>query len=283
MAEPGRKLPSSEPLPQTNEKLIKYMELLEKNRGTIYTIIALSVLMLIWYIVANRLNNTLLLPYFQETAKSFFSSWSDPKVMTNLAITLRRVFTGFLWAVVIGIPLGLLMGYSSTAMQAVSPVINSVRQVPIMAWVPLSIIWFGLGDGPTVFLITMSAVFPLIINTIAGVHNIDPNYYHAARSMGAKQGQIVRDIIVPGALPHILTGCRLAMGLGWMSVICAEFIATSSGFGFLMIEAQARLETELLYALMFMSAIVGFTIDKLLLLLEHRLTSWRFKHGVATD
>ena len=148
-----------------------------------------------------------------------------------------------------------------------------------MAWVPLSIIWFGLGDGPTVFLIAMSAIFPLAINTIAGVQGIDSNYYNAARSMGASKRDIVRDIVVPGAMPNILTGCRLAMGAGWMSVICAEFIATSAGFGFLMVEAQVRLETAQLYALMVMSGLVGFGIDKVFIAVERKMTSWRFKNG----
>jgi len=256
-------------------------DILDKYRGTCYTLIIVIILMSSWYLAANRIQNTLLLPYFPETVKVFFTAWVDPKIMSNLALTLRRVFTGFIYAFIIGIPAGLLMGYSQTAMQAISPIMNSVRQVPIMAWVPLSIIWFGLGDGPTVFLITMSAVFPLVINTIAGVHGIDPNYYHAARSMGATLPDIIHDIVVPGALPSILTGCRLAMGFGWMSVICAEFIATSAGFGFLMVEAQVRLETAQLYALMIMSGLVGFLIDKGFLTIEKKLTSWRYKDGIA--
>lgn len=256
-------------------------DILDKYRGISYTLIILTVLMIAWHLAANRINNTLLLPYFPETVNAFFTAWVDPKIMSNLALTLRRVFTGFIYAFIIGIPIGLLMGYSKTAMQAISPILNSVRQVPIMAWVPLSIIWFGLGDGPTVFLIAMSAVFPLAINTIAGVQGIDPNYYNAARSMGASLPNIIRDIVVPGALPSILTGCRLAMGFGWMSVICAEFIATSAGFGFLMVEAQVRLETAQLYALMVMSGLVGFFIDKGFLIVEKNLTAWRYKDGIA--
>lgn len=268
-------------IPTAGNIKLAWGEILDKYRGTCYTLVIMSILLLGWYIAANRIQNTLLLPYFQETAAEFITAWVDPVIMSNLALTLKRVFVGFFYATIIGIPLGLLMGYSQTAMQAISPVINSVRQVPIMAWVPLSIIWFGLGDGPTVFLIAMSAVFPLAINTIAGVYGIDPNYYNAARSMGASLPNIIRDIVVPGALPSILTGCRLAMGAGWMSVICAEFIATSAGFGFLMVEAQVRLETAQLYALMIMSGLVGFFIDKGFILLEKRLTSWRFKDGIA--
>ena len=206
-------------IPNYRTSKLTASDILDKYRGICYTLIIVTILMIAWYIAANRIHNSLLLPYFPETAKEFITAWMDPKIMSNLALTLKRVFTGVAYALCIGIPVGLLMGYSQTAMQAISPVMNSVRQVPIMAWVPLSIIWFGLGDGPTVFLITMSAVFPLVINTIAGVYGIDPNYYNAARSMGASLPNIIRDIVVPGALPSILTGCRLAMGYGWMSVI----------------------------------------------------------------
>lgn len=248
-----------------------------KNRGLAYTLIVLAILMVIWSFAAKAINNTILLPMFSDTAKSFFNNWVDPKTMTNLWITLRRVFIGFGYSMLIGIPIGVIMGMSKTAMQALAPIINSLRQIPIMAWVPLSIIWFGLGEGPTVFLITMSAVFPLIINTIDGVRSIDPNYYNAARSMGAKTKDLILHITVPGAFPSILTGCRMAVGLGWMSVICAEFIATSSGFGLLMVEAQSLLRTDWLYSLMIMSALVGYFIDRLFIVVERMLTSWRFK------
>ena len=234
-----------------------------------YSISVLLAIMIIWYFLAKKIDNNLLLPDFILTCKEFFKSWIDSYTVQNLLITLERVFRGFLIACIIGLPLGLIMGYSKPILLAVSPIINSIRQVPIMAWIPLAIVWFGLGDGPTIFLITMSAIFPLIINTIDGVRGIDPNYINAARSMGAKNIDIMLDIILPGALPSFLTGCRLALGLGWMSVICAEFIATSKGFGFILVEAQQRLETPKLYALMIVSALIGFSMDRILIIKKH--------------
>ncbi|MBQ0059723.1 MAG: ABC transporter permease [Lachnospiraceae bacterium] len=241
----------------------------------------IAIIFVAWFIAARIISKPLVLPDFVETMQQFFKGWVDSRTMSNLGITLKRVLTGSAYAVLVGTVIGLLMGYSTKVMMAVSPIVNSIRQIPIMAWVPLSIIWFGLGEGPTVFLIFMSAVFPLIINTVSGVTGIDPNYINAARSMGAGTVAIYRDVIIPGTLPSFLTGLRLAVGSGWMSVICAEFIATSKGFGFLMIEAQERMQTSKLYALMIMSAIVGFVIDQLIRLLEKRLTSWRFKNGKA--
>lgn len=241
----------------------------------------LAGLCLAWFIAARLIGKPLVLPDFVETMEQFFSAWVNKRTMRNMGITLWRVLVGSFYGLIVGSVLGLLMGYSEKVMALLSPFVNSIRQVPIMAWVPLSIIWFGLGEGPTVFMIFMSAVFPLIINTIAGVTDIDRNYFNAARSMGANTAAIFRDIIIPGAMPGFLTGLRLAIGSGWMSVICAEFIATSSGFGYLMIEAQERMQTAKLYALMIMSAIVGFAIDQLIRLVERKLTSWRFKDGKA--
>lgn len=243
-------------------------------------VIVIVIMCIAWFIVAKMINKQLVLPDFAKTAEAFFKGWTDKRTMNNMMITIKRVSLGVFYAIVVGTVLGLVMGYSNRARAAFSPIVNSIRQIPIMAWVPISIIWFGLGEGPTVFLIFMAAVFPLIINVIAGVINIDQNYINAAKSMGAKTIDVYRDVIIPGALPSFMTGCRLAVGSGWQSVICAEFIATSSGFGFIMIEAQERLETSKLYALMIMSALIGFVIDQLLRVLDRRLTCWRYKDGM---
>ena len=127
--------------------------------------------------------------------------------------------TGVLYACGIGIPVGMIRGYSPKLLRAFEHFINSMRQIPIMAWVPLSIIWFGLGDGPTIFMIAFSGVFTVILKTIAGVQSIDKNYYNAVRSMGARTIDVVTDIVVPGSLPGVITGIRLAISAGWMSVI----------------------------------------------------------------
>lgn len=243
----------------------------------------IAALCVVWYFAAHMIGRATVLPPFEDTMREFFLGWTTPRTLKNLGLTMWRVFVGVAYGVALGTILGLLMGYSEKVLQALSPIVNSIRQVPIMAWVPLAIVWFGLGDGPTVFLIFMSAIFPLIINVIAGVQDIDRNYFNAARSMGASTGAIFRDIVLPGALPSFLTGLRLAFGAGWMSVICAEFIATSSGFGYLMIEAQERIQTPKLYALMIISAIIGFAIDQLIRVIERKATAWRFKDGKAAN
>jgi NitT/TauT family transport system permease protein len=241
-----------------------------------YPLITVAAFVGVWHLAALSYHSNLLLPPPSKTATALIQAVQDPAVLKNLFLTLRRVLTGFSIACSIGLPLGFMMGASRVLFQFFDPLISSVRQVPMMAWVPLTIIWFGLGDGPTLFLIAIVGVFPVILNTIAGVRSISPSYYHAAHSMGAGRLAIFTRVILPGSLPDILTGMRLSMGMGWMSVICAEFIATSAGFGFAMVDAQTRMQTDLLLGLMIMGAAVGFTIDKTIRFLEHRLTRWRF-------
>lgn len=185
----------------------------------LYRLITIAMVFGVWQLAASHYHSEFMMPSPWKTMVTFTSLVHDPEVIKNLLITLKRVLTGFLYALMIGVPLGFLMGYSKTAMNLFDPLIDSLRQIPIMAWVPLTIVWFGLGDGPTIFLITFSGIFPVIINTVAGVQNISSDYYNAARSMGAGPWSIFAHIIVPASLPDILIGGRVAIGLGWMSVI----------------------------------------------------------------
>ncbi len=181
--------------------------------------ISLILICTAWYFAAHLVNSPFTFPYFEKVLYEFYYSITDMYVLRNLAITMRRVLTGSVYAFIIGFPIGMIMGYSPKMLQIMSPFINSLRQVPIMAWVPLAIVWFGIGDGPTVFLIAFSGIFTIILNTVAGVQDISKDFYNAARSMGAGTLSIIKDIVVPGSLPGVLTGVRLAIGMGWMSVI----------------------------------------------------------------
>ena len=184
-----------------------------------HAIIALVIICLAWTVAAHIVDQPFIFPYFEDVIAQVLYSLTDLYVLENLAITMRRVLTGCLIAFVIGYPLGMLMGFFPKTLQTLSPFINSLRQVPIMAWVPLAIVWFGIGDGPTVFLIAFSGIFTIILNTVAGVQDISRDFYNAARSMGASTLGVLKDVVLPASMPGVLTGVRLAIGLGWMSVI----------------------------------------------------------------
>ncbi|MBZ9633764.1 ABC transporter permease [Clostridium sp. FP1] len=193
-----------------------------KNKNTkyiFYKILVGLALIGIWQLTAMHYDKEIILPYPKNTAIAFFHCITSIEIVTNILITLGHVLKGFLWSLALGLPLGFLMGSFPLANELISWIVYSVRQVPIMAWVPLTIVWFGIGDGPTIFLIAFSGIFPIILNTIHCVKSISKDYYNAARSMGAGHLSIFKNIVIPASIPDILTGSRLAISTGWMSVI----------------------------------------------------------------
>ena len=190
-----------------------------KSFDLVYRILLLGVIVSIWHISAVRIGSSLLLPKPIDVLQGFITCITDQEIVKNVFITLQRVLKGFSYSLLFGLPIGLSMGFSTKIEGILSPIVDSARQVPIMAWVPLTIVWFGIGDGPTIFLIAFAGVFPIILNTIQGIRSISKDYYNAARSMGASPFSIFINVMLPAALPDILTGARLAISTGWMSVI----------------------------------------------------------------
>lgn len=204
----------------TNKRVVKKVRKSNSRPlDFVYRLILVLLIIGIWQVGAVRIGSSLLLPMPLDVFEGFITCVTDPEIVKNLLITLQRVLKGFSYAMLFGLPLGLLMGFSNTFEKVFSPLVDSVRQVPIMAWVPLTIVWFGIGDGPTIFLIAFAGVFPIILNTIQGVRSISKDYYNAAKSMGASPFTIFTNVMLPAALPDILTGARLAISTGWMSVI----------------------------------------------------------------
>ncbi len=202
----------------TKNKLSKLMES-DSFKEKMYKYIFLIVLLVVWQIASTKIGVPLLLPTPKSTFTELYLNVTSKQVMTNIAITMYRVLKGWLIAVIIGVPIGMAMGLSKVFEGILGGVVNSLRQIPMMAWVPLSIIWLGIGDGPTLFMIALNGVFQVIMNTSSGVASIDKDYYNAAKSMGASKMSTFVNVVVPASMPHILVGARLAIGAGWMSVI----------------------------------------------------------------
>jgi len=191
--------------------------------------------------------------------------------------SLQRVFFGVVAAVLIGIPLGLALGTNPGVWGRVMPVINFIRPIPPLAWVPLAIIWFGIGTASASFLIFLGALFPIILNTCAGVRGIEKSLVEAITMLGAGRFALLRKVYVPGAMPMILTGIRVGVGIGWMTLVAAEYTGVREGYGlgYLISSAYDLQRMDEVVAGMVVIGAMGMCIDWGLNLVSARLLRWR--------
>jgi ABC-type nitrate/sulfonate/bicarbonate transport system permease component len=166
------------------------------------------------------------------------------------------------------------MGWSKTINDQVDPLIEVLRPVPPLAWIPLSILWFGIGDVQNQFIIFLGMFFPILLNTIAGVKNIEPNIIRAAQCLGASEPRILRRIVLRAALPQIITGIRVGLGVGWMALVAAELVGANSGLGFLINDARTLLRTDVVIVGMITIGIVGLIIDRTIRVIGRRTMPW---------
>ena len=187
--------------------------------------------------------------------------------------SLKREIVAFLWATS-AIPLGIAMGWSKVVNEQVDPLVEVLRPVPPLAWIPLSILWFGIGDVQNQFIIFLGIFFPVLLNTIMGVRNIEPNLVRAARCLGASEIRVLRRIVLPAALPQIVTGIRVGLGVGWMALVAAELVGANSGLGFLINDARTLLRTDIVIVGMITIGVVGLLIDRTIRVSGRRLMPW---------
>ena len=154
------------------------------------------------------------------------------------------------------------MGWSKAIDEQVDPLVEVLRPVPPLAWIPLSILWFGIGDIQNQFIIFLGMFFPILLNTISGVKNIEPNLLRAARCLGAQEAVSCDAIVLRAALPQIITGVRVGLGVGWMALVAAELVGANSGLGFLINDARTLLRTDIVIVGMITIGIVGLVIDR---------------------
>jgi NitT/TauT family transport system permease protein len=193
--------------------------------------------------------------------------------------SLFRVTTGFVLALLVGIPAGLVLGWFTRAFAAFNPAIQVLRPISPIAWIPVAILWFGVSDLAPIFLIFLASVFPITTATIAAVRNIQLVYLRAARNFGLKGLALFQKVVLPAALPQIITGVRLALGIAWLVVVAAEMIAVNSGLGYLIIDARnAGKRYDLVVAGMVMIGLIGLVLDILVRRLE-RLDEVRWGFG----
>lgn len=210
-----------------------------------------------------------------DPANGSWFAWIFSGEMIHDAIgSLSRVIGGFLVGAGLALPLGLFMGSSDTIYRHVNPLMQVLRPIPPIAYIPLSILWFGLGDAPAIFLIAIGAFFPVLMNTIAGVRHVDGIYLRAAHSLGASRMTIFRRVILPAATPYILSGARIGIGTAFIVVIVAEMIAVDNGLGFRILEAREYFWSDKIIAGMLTIGVIGLLIDMGVSQLNNHLLRW---------
>ena len=197
----------------------------------------------------------------------------------HVGASLFRVGTGFLLAVLFAVPLGLWMGWVRGAFVTLNPIFQMLRPISPIAWIPIAILWFGVGNASPIYLIFISSVFPMVVQTTSGVHTIERRYLRAAANFGVSRATLFRQVVIPAALPQIIVGMRIGLGVAWLVVVAAEMIALRSGLGYLIIDSRnAGNRYDLVIAGMIIIGLIGLLLDGVMRLLE-RLKSVQWRYG----
>lgn len=193
----------------------------------------------------------------------------------NLAFSAERVSKGFLAALVVGVPVGLAIGWNRLAASTVDPTVQLLRPIPITAWLPFSIAVFGIQDIGAVFLIALGAFYPIVVNTAQGARDVERNLIRAALMMGASRLTVLRRVVLPASLPSIFTGMRIGLGIAWTAVIVAEMVAVKSGLGYVLWDAYYVGRMDVVIADMVTIGILGLLTDYIIVLVERWVLTWR--------
>jgi ABC-type nitrate/sulfonate/bicarbonate transport system permease component len=226
----------------------------------------LAVFIVVWQLVSTygqRINPQLdvMLPPPTAVLSAAQDLMARHVLMTHIVDSLRRVLVAVGVAALLGVPLGLAMGWFDRFQAAVDPVIEFIRPIPPLAWIPLSILWFGIGDAQIEYIIFLAAFFPIVLNSMAGARDTDRYLVRAALSLGARSHDLLFTVLLPGALPNIFTGLRIGLGIGWMALVAGELVAAPSGLGYLINNARTIFRSDYILLGMVLIGVLGLILD----------------------
>lgn len=236
----------------------------------------LLVLLLLWQFVSlyvlDNMTRTLLPPP-TAVLSAAWELLASGDLLRNLRDSVKRELVAFLWALA-AVPLGIAMAWWPWVEEQFDSVMEILRPVPPIAWIPLAILWFGIGDTQNEFIIFLGIFFPILLNTITGVKGVEPNLIRAARCLGAGEASVLWRVALLAALPQIMTGVRVGLGVGWMALVAAELVGATSGLGFMINDARTLLRTDHVIVGMATIGLIGLVLDRLLRSLMKRLLPW---------
>lgn len=223
-------------------------------------------IILIWQGVCQLgLFSPILLPPPIRVAEAFVEYVSDGELFKHIGASLFRLSLGVIAGLLIGLPVGVAMGMSPLVRRFLDPIVNLGQAIPGLAWIPLAILWFGLGYKAVTFIIFTSVFFPVLFATLTGIQSVPLVLINAALTMGANRRQVIFDVLLKGALPSIITGVRLGIGYGWRSLVGGEMIAATAGLGFLIFDARQFLKSDVVIMGMLTIGLTWVVMDRLLL------------------
>ena len=228
-------------------------------------LIVLVVAVAIWWAVwRSQVFPQSVFPSPQAVAKGLGEEIRTGRLLSDLVASLFRVTTGFMLAVLLGVPVGLWLGHHARSRLALLPTINFFRSLSPLAWIPFAILWFGIGDLPAIFLIFMACFFPVVVATVSAVASIPSVYFRVARDYRFSGVELLTQVTLPAIAPQVITSLRVTAGLAWLVVVAAEMIAGRDGLGFAIWDARNGLRMDLLVAGMIVIGVIGMVIDRVL-------------------
>ncbi|WP_424813809.1 ABC transporter permease [Roseococcus sp. YIM B11640] len=213
---------------------------------------------------------------------AFGGIWDDlysRTLLEHAVASVSRVYGGFLFAAAFALPLGMLIGRVDLVRAALDPTLQLLRPIPVTAWLPLAMIVFGIGPRSAFFLVFLGAFYPILVNTIFGVRNVEPRLFEAAVMLGVSPSALFWKVVLPASLPSIFTGLRLGLGFAWVVIVVGEMTGVQTGLGAIIMEARQLSRTEIVISGMIVIGILGFVSDYLVQLLGKRLLRWSPQHG----
>lgn len=192
---------------------------------------------------------------------SLLTMLQGSEIWIHIAVSLQRVAVGLMFALLVGVPLGLLLGASNFMNATLSPAFQFLRMISPLSWMPIAVMAFGVGDKPVYFLLAFAAMWPIMLNTLAGVKQLDRRWLQLSQSLSATTWETLKGVILPGVLGHILTGTRLAIGIVWIVLVPCEMLGVSAGLGYFILDTRDRLAYNELMATVVLIGLLGFLLD----------------------
>ena len=245
--------------------------------GTVLTGLIVPVLLVLLWETAGRLGwvKPVFLPAPSSVVETFFESVENDEFLIDFWVSINTVVRGFIWGSLLGLFFGTLAGLSRTVERLFGPVLNAIRQVPAIAFLPLIVLWVGIGDFGKLVVISKSVFFPVFLNTLQGIRTVSNEYVEVARVYQFSRLQLIRRVIFPAALPTIFVGIRYGAGIAWAMIVAAEMLSGRKGLGYLLTRGQELLLTKQVFVVIVVIGLVGYLIDVAIVRVEKHFVKWK--------